>query len=173
MKAYLKRFLIVFFLFLVIDIVVKAEDKIKEYHYIWAENQNIFNKDCKQCNDSDNIYYLGKLVVNEDKKDVEFFMVTDFHKNYIERKIQNAVLFVNEEIKKNKIENMNDICTFFKSYPFIKYYIYEIPNEEGKFYFKSNIKVLEKDKLEKYFYNSPCRACRFRITVRSKKNDND
>ena len=148
MKIYLKIFLIVF-LFWGISIVVKAEDNIKEYHYIWAENQNIFNKDCKQYNASNNIYYLGKLVVDEDKKDVKFFMVNDFHKNYIERKIQNAVLFVNDSIKKNKIENINDIYTFFESYPFIKYYIYEIPNEKGNIYFKSNIKVLEKDKLER------------------------
>ncbi len=170
MRTYFKKFLIVFFLFLVINIVVKAEDNIKEYHYIWAENQNIFNKDCKQCNDSNNIYYLGKLVVDEDKKDVKFFMVNDFHKNYIERKIQNAVLFVNDSIKKNKIENINDIYTFFESYPFIKYYIYEIPNEKGNIYFKSNIKVLEKDKLERYFYNTQCRACRFRINVKENSN---
>ena len=156
MKTYLKRFLIIFFPFLLISIIVKAKDNIKEYHYIWAENQNIFNKDCKQCNDSNNIYYLGKLIVDEDKKDVKFEFVEN-----LSEKIRND----------SKIETiLNDLkqSEFFSNDIFRIQNILDssrrkmISSELGQqFYLEKRVDLIIDEKLKNSILNKNCYPCKY------------
>ena len=158
MKVYLKRFLIIFFLFLIIDIVVKAEDKIKEYHYIWAENQNIFNKDCKQCNASDNIYYLGKLVVNEDKKDVEFEYV-----EYLPEKIKNDSKIETILIDLKQSDFFTDDFSRIPSILDSSRRKMIVSKLGQQFFLEKKIKLVMNENLKNNILNKKCYPCKYRV----------
>lgn len=163
MKTYLIKLVIILNLCL-IGSSVKAE--VKEYHYIWVKNKNIFNQSCKQCNSSKDIYYLGKLVVDEDNLDTSFVNVSGFSDTNIQNNLTRAVNHINNGIKDGEITSINEVYNSFNSYVYIEYNIHNIPDTIGKSYFEKDINLLNLKDIEPYISDKTCRPCIVKICVK-------
>lgn len=172
MKTYLIK-LVIILNFCLISTLVKAE--VKEYHYIWVDNPNIFNKECEQCNISQKIYYLGKLVIDYNKKKCNFECAETkknvnnelYNFNKIIKKILNAMSY----LKENNLCYESNVDKVFEDNFYLTPNVYIIPNSLGDDFFTDSKIILNESDIKYLIIDNNCRLCYSKVRVTTKQKN--